>query len=100
MRPAAGTRRSSIDHWECHPEGDEILCVLEGRLLDAVNRDGDTQEAVIEKGQAFIVPRASWHHLRVLEPGRLLFFTPTSGTALRLHTSEEADPENPMLARE
>ena len=73
------------DHWECHPGGDEILCVLEGRLLATVTRDGATEEAVIAKGQAFIVPRAGWHRLRVLEPGRLLFFTPSAGTELRPH---------------
>jgi mannose-6-phosphate isomerase-like protein (cupin superfamily) len=78
------------DHWECHPDGDEVLCVLEGRLLAAVDRDGATEEAVIGRGQAFIVPRASWHRLRVLEPGRLLFVTPRAGTALRPHASAAA----------
>ena len=42
----------------------------------------------IAKGEAFIVPRASWHRLRVLEPGRLLFFTPRAGTAPRPHAPE------------
>jgi mannose-6-phosphate isomerase-like protein (cupin superfamily) len=71
------------DHWECHPAGDEILCVLEGRLLATVDRDGAVEDAVIEQGQAFIIPRQSWHRLRVLEPGRLLFFTPRAGSQIR-----------------
>jgi mannose-6-phosphate isomerase-like protein (cupin superfamily) len=77
-------------HWECHPGGDEILCVLEGRLIAAVDRDGAIEEVLIAKGEAFIVPRASWHRVRVLEPGRLLFFTPRAGTALRPHASVAA----------
>jgi mannose-6-phosphate isomerase-like protein (cupin superfamily) len=83
------------DHWECHPDGDEVLCVLEGRLLAAVDRHGTTEEAVIGRGQAFIVPRRSWHRLRVLEPGRLLFFTPRAGTVLRPHASAAAGTTEP-----
>lgn len=71
------------DHWECHPEGDETLCVLEGRLLVVIEQEDDTRQVVIEKGQTFIVPRACWHRLQVLEPGRLLFFTPAAATELR-----------------
>ncbi|WP_377355106.1 cupin domain-containing protein [Phenylobacterium terrae] len=71
------------DHWEIHPGGDEILYVLEGRLLAVIEHDGRPEEAVIAAGQGFVMPRASWHRLKVLEPGRLLFFTPTQGIALR-----------------
>jgi len=71
------------DHWERHPGGDEILCLLQGRLLAAVEADGATQEAVIEEGQAVIFPKAAWHRLRVLEPGRLIVFTPRAGSELR-----------------
>ena len=78
------------DHWEYHPAGDEILYVLEGRLLATVDRDGATEEAEIERGQAFIVPRQSWHRLQVLEPGRLFFFTPRAGTQLRPHDTGAA----------
>lgn len=86
------------DHWECHPAGDETLYVLEGRLLVAIDLDGVTEEVVIEKGQAFIVPKASWHRLRVLEPGRLLVFTPRAGTTLRPHVSETADAKRTLLS--
>jgi|GEM_PF-3385738 mannose-6-phosphate isomerase-like protein (cupin superfamily) len=70
------------DQWECHPLGDETLCVLEGRLLVEINREDAIEAVPLVKGQALIVPRARWHRLRVLEPGRLLFFTPVAGTAL------------------
>jgi len=86
------------DRWERHPEGDEILCVLEGRLLAAIDGEGATEEAVIERGQALIVPRGRWHRLRVLEAGRLLFLTPTAGTELRPHVSAAAGAENALAA--
>jgi mannose-6-phosphate isomerase-like protein (cupin superfamily) len=73
------------DHWERHPTGDEILCLLQGRLLAAVETDGASEEAVIEEGQAVIFPAAAWHRLRVLAPGRLLVFTPRAGSELRPH---------------
>lgn len=72
------------DHWEIHPDRDEIPCVLERRLVATVERRGVPQTPVtLERGQAFIVPRASWHRLQVLEPGRLLFFSPCAGSDLR-----------------
>jgi mannose-6-phosphate isomerase-like protein (cupin superfamily) len=76
-------RSVHADHWEIHPAGDEILCVLEGRLLARLEGEGVVEEAVIEAGQALIVPRGRWHRLQVLEPGRLLFATPRPGSRLR-----------------
>lgn len=70
------------DYWECHPDGDEVLLVLEGRLTVVI--DGEVETTVtLEENQAFIVPRGKWHRLKVLEPGKLLFFTPVAGGELR-----------------
>ena len=71
------------DHWERHPSGDEILCLLQGRVVATIEVDGAAEEAVVEAGQAVIFPAATWHRLRVLEPGRLLVFTPRAGSTLR-----------------
>lgn len=81
------------DYWECHPAGDEVLVVLEGCIHAAVELDGGIEEAVIDAGHAFIVPRARWHRLRVLKPGRLLFFSPTAGSRLRRHDGEQTGIE-------
>jgi mannose-6-phosphate isomerase-like protein (cupin superfamily) len=88
------------DHWECHPTGDESLCVLKGRLLIEIDFDGVTQSAVLGKGQAIIVPRGRWHRLRVVDPGRLLFFTPAAGTTLRPVAACAASATGSMLSRE
>ncbi|HEX2561113.1 cupin domain-containing protein [Phenylobacterium sp.] len=80
------------DHWEIHPAGDEILCVLQGRLLATVDQDGAVEAAEIGPGEALIVPKRSWHRLQVLKPGRLLFFTPTAGVAHRPHEPAASRP--------
>lgn len=86
-------RSVHADYWESHPTGDEILCVLQGRLLASVDHDGATEDAEIGEGQALIVPQGRWHRLRVLEPGRLVVFTPRAGTRLRQH-----DPAGPATS--
>jgi mannose-6-phosphate isomerase-like protein (cupin superfamily) len=78
------------DFWERHPAGDEILYVLEGRVLAAVEGDGGAEEAVVEAGQAIVVPKGRWHRLRVLEPGRLLHVTTAPGSELRADTAPAA----------
>jgi mannose-6-phosphate isomerase-like protein (cupin superfamily) len=80
------------DHWERHPAGDEVLFVLEGRLLATIEAEGGAQEAVVEAGQGLIVPRARWHRLQVLAPGRLLAFTPVCGVELRPHAGDGERP--------
>jgi mannose-6-phosphate isomerase-like protein (cupin superfamily) len=47
---------------------------------------------VIAQGQAFIVPRGCWHRLSVLEPGRLVFLTPTAGSERRPHDASRSHP--------
>lgn len=71
------------DHWEIHPEGDEVLVVLDGRLRVVIDRDGVSETSELGTGEALIVPRACWHRLDVVIPGRMLFLTPGAGTALR-----------------
>jgi mannose-6-phosphate isomerase-like protein (cupin superfamily) len=87
-----GEESLHADQWERHPAGDETLCVLEGRLLVSIERDGATQSVVVGRGQALIVPRGAWHRLRAIEPGRLLFFTPAPGTTLRPVAGEGESP--------
>lgn len=70
--------------WEMHPDDDEILYVLEGRVaVTLVREEAPATTVALAAGQAFIVPRAVWHRLQVLAPGRLLFMTPMAGTEHR-----------------
>jgi mannose-6-phosphate isomerase-like protein (cupin superfamily) len=72
-------------HWERHPRGEEVLALLDGRVC--VTLDGDAarpaREVPLTAGQMLVVPRGTWHRLRVEEPGRLLFVTPSQGSEHR-----------------
>ena len=60
---------------EVHPDGDEILYVISGRLR--VIGESDLSAAVeLKAGDACIVRRGEWHSVRVIEPAQLVHVTP------------------------
>lgn len=62
---------------ERHPDGDELLFVVSGRMLVAL--DEPVRDAVVKElgpGQGCVVPKGCWHRVRVLEPGTLIHLTP------------------------
>jgi mannose-6-phosphate isomerase-like protein (cupin superfamily) len=61
---------------EMHPDGDELLILVEGEI-DVVLDEEDEQIVVpLTPGEAFVVPRGMWHRVIVKSPCRLLHFTP------------------------
>jgi mannose-6-phosphate isomerase-like protein (cupin superfamily) len=60
---------------EVHPDGDEILIVISGRLKVTVDSNPD-EPLVLGPGQACIVPRGEWHKVGVLEETQLVHITP------------------------
>jgi len=60
---------------EIHPDGDEILYVVSGRLRVTGESD-PTASIELGPGQACIVPRGEWHRVSVLEPTQLVHVTP------------------------
>ena len=74
---------------EMHPDGDELLYLISGRI-EVIIEDGGTETTVgtehvqtLIPGQAFIVPRGAWHRVNVCEPSRLLHITPGPGDGHR-----------------
>ena len=60
---------------EIHPDGDEILYVISGKLR--VVGESDPSAAVeLKPGDACIVRRGEWHRVRVIEPAQLVHVTP------------------------
>jgi mannose-6-phosphate isomerase-like protein (cupin superfamily) len=60
---------------EMHPDGDELLYVLEGRI--SISGESDPERRLeLGPGQGCIVPRGEWHTLRVLERTRFVHMTP------------------------
>jgi mannose-6-phosphate isomerase-like protein (cupin superfamily) len=60
---------------EVHPDGDEILYVISGRLRVTTESDPDS-ELILTSGQACIVPKGEWHKVSVLEETQLIHITP------------------------
>ena len=60
---------------EVHPDGDEILYVVSGRLRVTGESDPDTS-IELGAGEACIVPKGEWHLVRLLEKTQLIHITP------------------------
>lgn len=77
-------RSVHADHWERHPRGDEVLCLLDGAVTVTLAGDATPQrQIVLQSGQALVVPCGVWHRLQVQQAGRLMFVTPGVGSEHR-----------------
>ncbi|WP_405493943.1 cupin domain-containing protein [Nocardia sp. NBC_00511] len=79
---AEDDRAVHSDVWERHPAGEEVLCLLRGRLAVFLRDEGDgvRPHATLTPGDCFVVPPGQWHRLSVLEPCELMSITPRPGT--------------------
>jgi mannose-6-phosphate isomerase-like protein (cupin superfamily) len=75
------TRFHGETPWECHPDGDELLHVLEGAVEVTVLTDGGPVERTVSAGSAFVVPRGLWHRQNARRPAALFFATAAETTA-------------------
>lgn len=70
--------------WELHPNGDELVCLLEGEIHLVLDREGKKTEVDLRQpGDYVIVPRGTWHTAKVNRSCRMLFITPGEGTENR-----------------
>jgi mannose-6-phosphate isomerase-like protein (cupin superfamily) len=71
------------DHWEIHPDGDELLLVTEGALdVEIVLRAGDMEAGVprhpavkkvtVSGGESLIVKKGHWHRVILREETNLV----------------------------
>jgi quercetin dioxygenase-like cupin family protein len=70
-------RFEGLTPWECHPDGDELLYVLEGGVdLTALTEDGGERRVKLSAGTAFVCPQGLWHR-QLAEPSTaILYVTP------------------------
>jgi mannose-6-phosphate isomerase-like protein (cupin superfamily) len=61
---------------EMHPDGDELLFLVSGRVQVTLELDDGTLQIEVGPGQAVVVPRGVWHLVHLLEPGQLVHITP------------------------
>lgn len=65
--------------WERHPQGDELLHVLDGEMDLCVLAPEGRAEFVLRAGSVFIVPRGLWHRSSPRGAVSMLFVTPAEG---------------------
>ena len=68
---------------ERHPDGDELLILLSGRIRLRLELAGGTRDVELVGGQAVIVPAGTWHQINADEPGQLINITPGPGGEAR-----------------
>lgn len=77
--------QSAPHRGELHPDGDELLYLISGRV-DVILDDGDLehvgteQVTTLQPGEAFIVPKGVWHRVDVREPSHFVHITPGPGS--------------------
>lgn len=67
---------------EMHPDGDEVLYLISGRVrvtLETV----PVQTLDVDPGDGLIVPKGVWHRVDILEPSQIVYMTPGPGTEYR-----------------
>lgn len=81
-------RYAGLTPWERHPDGDELLHVLEGAVDVTILADAGPTNVTVRAGSVFVCPRGLWHR-QVPQPSvTMLFGTPSDSTEV----SFAADP--------
>ena len=60
---------------ERHPDGDEVLYLVSGKVR-VVFVDGDEPDIDVLPGDGLIVPKGVWHRVDILEPSQIVYLTP------------------------
>jgi mannose-6-phosphate isomerase-like protein (cupin superfamily) len=60
---------------ELHPDGDELIYVISGKV-SVVGESAPDESCELGPGDSCIVSKGEWHRVRILEPTRLLHITP------------------------
>ncbi|HYK68320.1 MAG TPA: cupin domain-containing protein [Streptosporangiaceae bacterium] len=68
-----------LDISERHPDADEFLYLVSGRIRVRLELAAGDVEAEVGPGQCLVVPRGTWHRIIVDEPGQLINVTPGPG---------------------
>jgi mannose-6-phosphate isomerase-like protein (cupin superfamily) len=61
---------------EMHPDGDEMLFVIDGRLRLLLELDSGDRVVEVDAGHAVVVPQGTWHRFLRNEPARIVNITP------------------------
>ena len=66
---------NSPHNGEMHPDGDEVLYLISGRVR-VVFPDDPVDDLEVSPGDGLIVPQGMWHRVDILEPSQIVYLTP------------------------
>ena len=72
---------------ERHPDGDEVLYLVSGRIR-VVFIESDEEDIYVSPGDGIIVPKGVWHRVDILEPSRIVYLTPGPNNEYRPRDDE------------
>ncbi|MEV4290452.1 cupin [Nonomuraea bangladeshensis] len=81
-----------VGHWEVHPEAEEIVSCLVGKIRLYLRPEGPGQqeeEIRLTAGTAAIVPRGRWHRIEVDIPSNILAVTLPRGSRVERRLAED-----------
>ena len=71
----ASMTENSPHDGEMHPDGDEVLYLIDGKVRVMLETD-PVQELELYPGDGMIVPKGVWHRVDILEPSQIVYLTP------------------------
>ena len=74
--------------WEMHPECDELLHIIEGKVEVEIlsNESGGSEAYTLTSGTFIVIPKGCWHRQNILERTKEYYVTP--GPTLHSHSDD------------
>lgn len=73
---------NSPHNGEMHPDGDEVLYLISGRVK-VVFLDSDEEDIDVGPGDGLVVPKGMWHRVDIIEPCQIVYLTPGPNNQFR-----------------
>ncbi|NQZ07241.1 MAG: cupin domain-containing protein [Algicola sp.] len=74
--------------WETHPNGDEMVMVMEGETSLILWQNDVETTNVLNKGELFVVPQGIWHRFETPKGVKVLVITPQPTTHSLIHPKD------------
>ncbi len=95
---------TGLTPWERHPDGDELLLVLDGELAVTALTDDGPVKRKLRAGEAFVCPQGLWHRQFAEKSVSMLYGTPIEHGAVSFADDprvekKEASAQGPGVSR-
>ena len=70
------THYSGNSEWERHPNGDELVQVIEGETTLILLVNGNQTSNTLREGELLVVPKGIWHRFKTPKGVKVMTITP------------------------